>query len=64
MGGDYWRPIAFGDQTRRDPSAAAKYAAIKAQRPQTRGKHEVVKIERAAGVDVSCIRGRPNPPMH
>lgn len=63
MGGDYWRRIlAFRDHLRRDPVAAAEYAAVKAQLLQTcgddlsaytRGKHEVVKkIERAAGVDV------------
>lgn len=62
-GCDYWRRIlAFRDQLRRDPAAAAGYAAVKADllrscsgdsRTYTRGKHEVVKrIERAAGLDV------------
>ena len=63
VGCDYWRRIlAFRDQLRRDPLAAAEYAAVKAEllrscgddsRAYTRGKREVVKrIERAAGVDV------------
>lgn len=62
-GSGYWeRILAFRDQLRRDPAAAAEYAAVKADllrtcggdsRAYTRGKHEVVKkIERAAGVDV------------
>jgi GrpB-like predicted nucleotidyltransferase (UPF0157 family) len=61
--GAYWRRIlAFRDQLRRDPDAAAEYAIVKADllkacgndsRAYTRGKHDVVKkIERAAGVDV------------
>jgi GrpB-like predicted nucleotidyltransferase (UPF0157 family) len=62
-GGVYWRRIlAFRDQLRRAPGAAAEYAAVKTHlletcggdsRAYTRGKHEVVKqIERAAGVGV------------
>lgn len=62
-GGDYWRRLlAFRDQLRRDPDAAAEYAAVKYalirtcggdSRAYTRGKHDVVKkIERAAGVQV------------
>jgi len=61
--GDYWRRIlAFRDQLRQDPSAAAEYADVKADllrvcgddsRAYTRGKRDVVKkIERIAGVDV------------
>lgn len=60
---DYWRRIlAFRDQLRSDPAAAAEYTAVKADllrtcagdsREYTRGKYDVVKrIERAAGVDV------------
>lgn len=63
QGSGYWqRILAFRDQLRRDPAAAAEYAAVKAEalrtcggdpRAYTRGKHEVVKmIERAAGIDV------------
>ena len=63
VGSDYWRRIlAFRDQLRRDPDAAAEYAAVKAyllqtcdgdSRAYTRGKHDAVKrIERAAGVDI------------
>jgi GrpB-like predicted nucleotidyltransferase (UPF0157 family) len=61
--GGYWRRIlAFRDELRRDPAAAAEYAAVKLQllrtcgddsRAYTRGKRDIVKkIERAAGVDV------------
>ena len=61
-GGRYWcRLLAFRDQLRRDPVAAAEYAAVKASllhtcagdsRAYTRGKTDVVRrIERAAGVD-------------
>jgi GrpB-like predicted nucleotidyltransferase (UPF0157 family) len=60
-GGHYWcRLLAFRDQLRRDPAAAAEYAAVKASvlqtcggdsRAYTRGKTDVVtRIERAAGV--------------
>jgi GrpB-like predicted nucleotidyltransferase (UPF0157 family) len=60
-GGHYWcRLLAFRDQLRRDPVAAAEYAAVKASvlrtcggdsRAYTRGKTDVVRrIERAAGV--------------
>jgi GrpB-like predicted nucleotidyltransferase (UPF0157 family) len=62
-GSNYWRRIlAFRDQLRRDPAAAAEYAEVKVEtlqtcggdsRAYTRGKHDVVKkIERAAGIDV------------
>lgn len=62
-GGDYWRRLlAFRDQLRRDPEAAAEYVAAKYEalracrgdsRAYTAGKHEIVKkIERLAGVDV------------
>ncbi len=68
--GDYWRRIlAFRDQLRKDPHAAAQYGAVKRSllgtcrgdsRAYTRGKHDVVKkIERAAGVNVPDPDLRP-----
>lgn len=58
----YWRRLLdFRDELRRDPAAAAEYAAVKASlliscegssRAYTRGKTGIVrKIERAAGLD-------------
>jgi GrpB-like predicted nucleotidyltransferase (UPF0157 family) len=61
LNGDYWRRIlAFRDELRSDPSAAAAYAQVKQEllatchgdsRAYTAGKGEIVKrIERQAGV--------------
>ena len=62
VGGGYWRrTLAFRDELRRNPAAAAEHEAVNGRllatcggdsRAYTRGKHHIVKaIERAAGVD-------------
>ena len=73
--GDYWRRIlAFRDQLRQDPNAAAQYGAVKRSllgtcggdsRAYTRGKHDVVKkIERAAVSTFPTQTCAPEVPLH